>query len=88
MLIASSLRNVLQTYSELCIFCSAIQYAASKKQPVGSAHKVSADSSEIVFDEAHFTVNLHSFLQPLALPRHTFPPSESFVPHSPRQNNF
>ena len=33
-------------------------------------------------------VNLHSFLQPLALPRHTFPPSESFVPHSPRQNNF
>ena len=60
----------------------------SKKQPVGSAHEVSVDSPEIVFDEAHFIVNLHSLLQPPALPRHTFPPSESFVAHSPRQNNF
>ena len=42
----------------------------------------------IAFDEAHFIVNLHSFLQPLALPYHTFPPSESFVPHSPMQDSF
>ena len=41
-----------------------------------------------VFEEAHFIVNLHSFLQPLALPRHIFPPSGSFAPHFPRQNNF
>ena len=57
----------------------------SKKQPVGSVHEVLADLSEIVFDEAHFIVK---FLQPLALPRHTFPQSESFVPHSPKQNIF
>ena len=52
--------------------CSAIQYIVSKKQPVRSAHDVSVDSSEIAFDEAYFTVNLHSFLQPVALRRHTF----------------
>ena len=86
---ASSLRQVLQTYSEICIFCSAIQYIVSKKQPVGSAHEVLAESLETVFDdEAHFIVNLHNFLQPLALPRHPFPPNEPFLPHPPRQNNF
>ena len=85
---AGSLRQVLQTYSKICLFCSAIQYIVSKEQPVGSAHEVLAESSETVFDEAHFIVNLHSFLQPLALSRHTFPASESFVPHPPRQNNF
>ena len=83
MLMASSLRQVLQTYSEICIFCSAIQYIVSKKQPVGSAHEVLAESLETVFDEAHFIVNLHNFLQPLTLPKHTFPPSEPFVPHPP-----
>ena len=57
-----------------------IQYILSKKQPVGSAHEVLAESSEIVFDEAHFIVNLYSFLQSLTLPRYTFPSSESFVP--------
>ena len=46
------------------------------------------ESLEAVFDEAHFIVNLHSFLQPLALPWQTFLPSESFVPHHPRENNF
>ena len=40
MLMASSLKQVLQTYSELCIFSSAIQYIVSKKQPVGSAHEI------------------------------------------------
>ena len=79
-LMASSLRQTLQAYSEICIFCSAIQYIVSKKQPVGSAHEV--------FDEPHFIVNLHNFLQSLALPRHTFPPSEPFAPTPPRQNNF
>ena len=90
MLMASSLRHVLQTYSEIeiGIFCSVIQYIVSKKQPVGSAHEVLVESLERVFDEAHFIVNLHSFLQLQTLPRHTFPPSESFVPHPPRQNNF
>ena len=77
---AGSLRQVLQIYSEICLFCSAIQYIVSKKQPVASTHEVLAESSETVFDEAHFIVNLHSFLQLLALSRHTFPPSESFVP--------
>ena len=83
-LIASFLRQVLQTYSEICIFCGAIQYIVSKKQPVGSAHEVLVESSKTFFDEAHFIVNLHSFLGPLALPQHTFPPSEPFVPPSPQ----
>ena len=87
-LMASSLRQVLQTYSEICIFCSAIQYIVSKKQPVRSAHEALVESLETVFDEAHFIVNLHDFLQPPALPRLTSTPSESFVPHPPRQNNF
>ena len=39
-------------------------------------------------DEDHFLVNLLSFLYPLALKTYTFPLSKSFVPHSPRQNNF
>ena len=65
-----SLRQVWQTYSEICLFCSAIQYIVSKKQPVGSAHEVLAESSKTVFDEAHFIVNLHSFFQPQ---------SESFI---------
>ena len=86
MLMTGSLRQVLWTYSEICLFCSAIQYIVSKKQPVGSAHEVLTESSETAFDEAHFIVNLHSFLPSLALSRHPFPPSESFVP--PRQKNF
>ena len=53
---ASSLRQDLQTYSEICIFCDVIQYMESKTQPVGSAHKVLAESLE-----ALFIVNLHSF---------------------------
>ena len=87
---ASFLRQVFETSSETCIFCSAIQYIVSKKQSVGSAHEVLAESLKTVFDEAHFIliVNLHNFLQSLDLPRHTFPLSESFVPHPPRQNNF
>ena len=70
---AGSLRQVLHTYSEICIFCSAIQYIVSKKQPVVSAHEVLAESLETVFDEAHLIVNLHDFLQPLALPTPTSP---------------
>ena len=85
---ASSLSQVLQRYLEICNFCSAIQYIVSKKQAVGSAHEVLAESLETVFDEVHFIVNLHNFLQPLALPRHTFLPSEPFDPHPPSQNNF
>ena len=74
------LRQVFQTYSEICIFCSVIQYIRTKKQPVGSVHEVLAESLETVFDEAHFKFNLHIFLQPFALSGQTFPPSESFVP--------
>ena len=55
----------------------------SKKQPVGSAHEVLVESLETIFGEAHFIVNLDNFLQPLALPRHTFPPSKSFAPIPP-----
>ena len=55
---------------------------------MGSAHEVLTESLKTIFDEAHFIVHLHNFLQPLALPGHTFPPSEPFVPHPPRQNNF
>ena len=39
-------KTLLQTYSEICIFCSSIQYIVSKKQAVGSAHELSTDSSE------------------------------------------
>ena len=63
---ASSLREVLQTYSEICIFCSTIQNIVCKKQPVGSAHEVLAESLKTTFDEAHVIVNLHNFLQSLA----------------------
>ena len=81
-------KRTLQTYLELCIFCTGIQYMLSKGHPVERADEVLADSSEDVFDEAHFVVNWHSFLQPRTFPRHTFPSSGSFVTHSPRQNNF
>ena len=81
---ASSSRKALQTYSEIFIFCSAIQYIVSMKQPVGSAHEVLGESLETVFDdEAYFIVNFYNFLQPLALPRHPFPPNKPFLPHPP-----
>ena len=78
---ASSFRQVLQTYSEIYIFCSEIQYMGFKKQPVGNAHEVLAESFETVFDDkAHFIVNLHNFLKPLALARHSYSPIEPFLP--------
>ena len=85
MSMGSSFRQVLQTYSEICIFCSAIQYIVSKKQRVGIAYGVLAESLETVFDdEAYFIVNLHNYLQPLALPRHSFYRNdEPFLPHPP-----
>ena len=64
MVMASSFRKVLQTYSEIYIFCIVIQYIESKKQLVGSVHEVLVESLEIVFDEARFVVNSHSFFQP------------------------
>ena len=87
-LMASSLEYFHRHIQMYAFFCSLIQYIVFNKQPVGSAHEVSTDSSEIIFDEAHFIVGLQSFLQPLVLPRHTFPQTESSVPHSCRQNNF
>ena len=48
-----------------------IQYAVSQKQLVGYAQEVLFEFLEAVFDEAHFLVNLHSFLQTLALTRQT-----------------
>ena len=75
----SSFRQVLKTYSEICTFCSAIQYKLSKKQPVESAHGVLAECLETVFDdETYFIVNFHNLLQPLALPRHPLSPCASF----------
>ena len=53
-LMAGSLRQVLQIYSERRLFCSAIQYIVSKEQPAESALEVLAESSETVFDEAQF----------------------------------
>ena len=50
---------------------------------MGSAHEVLEESLGTVFGEAHFIVNLHNFLQLLALPRHTFPPGVSFAPIPP-----
>ena len=44
------------------LFCSAIRYIASKKQPVGSTLEVLAESLGTALDEAYFIVNLHSFL--------------------------
>ena len=79
-LMASSLRQALQAHSEICLFCSAIQYIVFKKQTVGSAHEV--------FDEPHFIVNLHNFLQSLALPRYNFPPSEPFASHPSQAEQF
>ena len=64
MVMASSFRKVLQTYSEIYIFCIVIQYIESKKQLVGSVHEVLVESLKIVFDEARFVVNSHSFFQP------------------------
>ena len=55
---------------------------------MGSVHEVLAEALEAVFDETHFIANLYRSFQPVALLRRTFPPSESFVPHLPRQNNF
>ena len=60
MVMASSFRKVLQTYSEIYIFCIVIQYIESKKQLVGSVHEVLVES----FAEARFVVNSHSFFQP------------------------
>ena len=70
----TSVADIFRNY----IFCSAIQYIVPKKQSVGSAHEVLAESLETVFDEAHSIVNLRNFLQSLALPRYTFLPSEPF----------
>ena len=54
MSMASSFRQVLQIYSEICLFCSATQYIVSKRQSVGSAYEVLAESLETVVDvEAH-----------------------------------
>ena len=69
-------------------FFVVLQHIVSKKHPVGSVNEVLAESLETVFDEANFVVSLNNFLQPLALFRHTFPPSESFVPQPPKQNNW
>ena len=82
------LRQVLQTYSEICIFCSAIQYIVPKKQPVGKAHDVLVESLETVFDEAQFIVNLNSFLQPLALSWHSFPNVSHLSPNPPGRTTF
>ena len=76
---ASSLRQALQIY--FVQFNTKCLDTASGK----CTHEVLAESLETVFDEAHFIVNLHNFIQPLDLLMHTIPPSEPFVP---RQSNF
>ena len=65
--------TILQTHSEICNFCSSIQYIVPK------------NSQPEVHMKCQRTLQKLSLMK---LIRHTFPPSESFVPHSPRQNNF
>ena len=56
---ANSSRKVLETYSEIWIFC-VIQYPDFQKQSVGVVLKV-LGKSLTVLDEVHFMVNLNSF---------------------------
>ena len=60
-LMVSSLRQVLQTYSEIYLFCGAIQYIVPKNS-LWELH-MKAEPLETVFDEAHFKVNFHNFFQ-------------------------
>ena len=70
---ANSLRNVLQTYSEIWIFC-VIQYMDFQKQSMGSALKLLGKSLKTVLDEVHFMVSVPSFSLSPSLPGKPFVP--------------
>ena len=79
------LKTIFQeTYLEICIFCSAVQCIVSKKQPVGSAHEVLAESLETTFDEAYLQLICIVSSNPQPSPATPFPPSESFISHPPQ----
>ena len=88
---ANSLRQILQTYSEICriiaLCYSMMQHIDSEKQSMGSGRKMLAESLKSVFNEVLFIVNLHSFLLLLTLSRQTPPLGKSFVFHPSMQNN-
>ena len=68
---ANSLRNVLPTYSEICIF---------QKQSMGGALKVLGKSLKTVLDEVRFILNLYSFALPLSAPgKPLLPACKSFA---------
>ena len=75
---ANSLRNVLQTYSEIWIFC-VIQYMDFQKQSMGSALKLLGKSLKTVLDEVHFMVSVPSFSLSPSLPGKPFVPQVSHL---------
>ena len=76
---ANSLRNVLPTYSEICIFC-VIQYIKFQKQSMEGALKVLGKSLKTVLDEVRFILNLYSFALPLSAPgKPLLPACKSFA---------
>ena len=80
---AGSLRQVLQSYSEICIFLSCDSICSVSETVSGICTRSVVRIFGSCFDEAHFLVNLHSFLQTVALTRQTVLLSESFVRHLP-----
>ena len=76
----NSLRQVLQTYSEIRIFYVILAIYLFQKQSVGSALKVLVKSLENFVDEVRFIVNLHSFFMPLSHSRLTLLPGKSLPP--------
>ena len=81
----NSLRQVLQTYSEIRIFYVILAIYHFQKQSVGSALKVLAKSLENFVDEVRFIVNLHSFFMPLSHSRLTLPPGKSLATSKSRK---
>ena len=70
---ANCSRKVLQTHSEICIFCGVIKYIDSQTLLVGGDLKVLGKSLKIVLDKVHFLVNLYNFSQASLLTRQTLP---------------
>ena len=78
---ASSFREVLETYSEICIFV--LQF--NIQCPRNSQWEVLAEFVETFFDDkAHVIVNFHNFFQPLALLRHPLTPKLAISLPSPQ----
>ena len=81
---ANSLRDVLQTYLEICTLC-VIHYIAFHKQSVGGAVKVLEKSLKAFLDEFYF--KLICIVSHLCLPQDNPFPQISYLPSS-KQNSF